>query len=168
MDEMSRQLLQQVRAAIEMPCGALYWEDHHYRRNGTASLFTFFEQLARWRTVMTRKRQTKVDWARCIRTLLIDHYPTAKRVVMIMDKLEHPSSIDSLRGVRASGSARPCRAPGDPVHARTRKLAGRGGIEQSVFAQKALSRQFLADRECNEERTTAWQGRRNTAEAIID
>ena len=79
MDEMSRQLLQQVRAPIEMRRGIPYREDHHYRRNGTASLPAIFDPLACWRTVMTRRRRTKVDWARCIRTLLVEHYPMAER-----------------------------------------------------------------------------------------
>jgi hypothetical protein len=79
MDEMSCQLLQQVRSPIEMRRGAPYREDHHYRRNGTASLPAFFEPLAGWRTVMTRRRRTKVDWAECIRTLLVEHYPMAER-----------------------------------------------------------------------------------------
>jgi len=63
MGEMSRELLQQVRPPIEIRRGAPYREDHHYRRNGTASLFTFFEPLSSWRTAVARRRRTKIDWA---------------------------------------------------------------------------------------------------------
>jgi len=40
MDEMSRQLLKQVREPLETRPGAPYRYDHHYERNGTAQLFT--------------------------------------------------------------------------------------------------------------------------------
>lgn len=42
-----------------------------------------------------KDRRTKIDWARCIRTLLVDHYPTAERVVLVMDNLNihHLSSL---------------------------------------------------------------------------
>lgn len=42
MDEMSRQLLRHVREPVETKPGAPYRYDHHYERNGTAQLFTFF------------------------------------------------------------------------------------------------------------------------------
>jgi hypothetical protein len=40
-------------------------------------------------------------------------------------------------------------------------------IEQSVMARQALSRR-IPDREAIERRTTAWQERRNAAEATVD
>jgi len=87
MDEMSRQLLKELRDPIETEPGALYRHDYHYEQNGTAQLFTFFEPLAAWRAVMTRDRRTKTDWAECVRTLLDEHYPDAEKVVLVMDNL---------------------------------------------------------------------------------
>lgn len=67
MDEMARQLLGEVREPLaaaprsaERP-GRPRRYDHHYERNGTVSLFTFFEPLAAWRTVLVRDRRTKLD-----------------------------------------------------------------------------------------------------------
>jgi hypothetical protein len=42
MDEMSLQPLKEVRDLIEARPGAPYRYDHHYDRNGTVNLFTFF------------------------------------------------------------------------------------------------------------------------------
>jgi hypothetical protein len=42
MDEMSRQLLREVRDPIEARPGSPYRYDHHYERNGTVNIFTFF------------------------------------------------------------------------------------------------------------------------------
>jgi hypothetical protein len=87
MDEMSRQLLKEVREPIAVQSGTPYRYDHHYERNGTVNLFTFFEPLASWRTVMTRERRTRLDWAECVRVLLDEHYPEAEQVVLVMDNL---------------------------------------------------------------------------------
>jgi hypothetical protein len=136
MDEMSRQLLQQVRAPIEMRRGAPYREDHHYRRNGTASLFTFFEPLAAWRTVMTHRRRTKVDWARCIRSLLVDHYPMAETVVLVMDNLNihHLSSLYEAFGpAEARGLAARLEIHFTPEHGSWLNVAE---IEQGVLARQ--------------------------------
>ena len=46
MDEMSRQLLRHVRDPIGLRPGRVSCEDHHYKRNGTVNLLTFFEPLA--------------------------------------------------------------------------------------------------------------------------
>jgi hypothetical protein len=72
MDEMSRQLLQQVRPPIGVRPGTPRRHDHHYIRNGTVNLFTFFEPLAAQRTVHVRERRTTIDWAHCVRRILIE------------------------------------------------------------------------------------------------
>jgi hypothetical protein len=87
MDEMSRQLLGHVRGPTRAKPETPRRHDHHYQRNGTVNLFTFFEPLAAWRTVMTRERRTKIDWAECVRELLDRDYPDAEKVVLVMDNL---------------------------------------------------------------------------------
>ena len=47
----------------------------------------FFEPLVGRRTVMVRKRRTKIDWAHCMGRLLEKHYPDAETVVLVMDNL---------------------------------------------------------------------------------
>jgi hypothetical protein len=51
------------------------------------NLFMFFEPLAGRRTVMVRKRRTKIDWAYCMGRLLEKHYPDAEKVILVMDDL---------------------------------------------------------------------------------
>jgi hypothetical protein len=167
MDEMSRQLLQQVRAPIEMRRGAPYREDHHYRRNGTASLFTFFEPLTSWRMVLARRRRTKVDWARCIRRLLVDHYPMAERVVLVMDNLNihHLSSLYEAFGpAEARGLAARLEIHFTPEHGSWLNVAE---IEQSVLARQALGRR-IPTLEAMQETTTAWADPRNRSGASVD
>jgi hypothetical protein len=85
--EMPRQRIREVREPLPMEAGKPKRHDYHYERNGVVNLFMFFEPLAGWRTVMTRERRTKVDWACCMRRLLEEHYPDAEKVILVMDNL---------------------------------------------------------------------------------
>ncbi|WP_118828422.1 transposase [Salinibacter ruber] len=87
MDEMPRQLIREVRKPLPMETGKPERHDYHYKRNGVVNLFMFFEPLAGWRTVMTRERRTKIDWAHCMRQLLEKHYPDTEKVILVMDNL---------------------------------------------------------------------------------
>jgi len=167
MDEMPRQLLKHVRDPIPMEPGAPYREDHHYKRNGTANLFTFFEPLVGWRTVMTRKRRTKIDWARCIRRLLVDHYPMAERVVLVMDNLnthDLSSLYEAFGPAEARGLATRIEIHYTPEHGSWLNVAE---IEQSVLARQALKRR-IPTLEAMREATTAWADRRNRSGVPVD
>ena len=107
---MSRQLLKHVREPTDPKPGTPRRHDHHYKRNGTVNLFTFFEPLAAHRVVFTRDRRTKVDWAECVRRVLDEHYPQAQTVVLVMDNL-NARPVELVRGLRADRSAAPGRTP---------------------------------------------------------
>jgi len=167
MDEMSRQLLKHVREPIGPGPGRAYREDHHYRRNGTVNLLTFFEPLACWRRVMVRERRTKIDWAECIRTLLVEHYPMAERIVLVMDNLNThclSSLYEAFGPAEARGLATRLEIHYTPEHGSWLNVAE---IEQSVLARQALGRR-VPDRKSMNKLTTAWARRRNRAEGTVD
>lgn len=167
MDEMPRQLLKHVRDPIPMKPGTSYREDHHYKRNGTVSLFTFFEPLAGWRTVMTRRRRTKIDWARCIRRLLVEHYPMAERVVLVMDNLNThnlSSLYEAFEPAEARGLAARLEIHYTPEHGSWLNVAE---IEQSVLARQALGRR-IPDLASMRSITTDWAERRNQSGGSVD
>ena len=167
MDEMSRQLLKEVRAPLEARPGAPYRYDHHYERNGTVNLFTFFEPLAAWRTVMVRGRRTKVDWAECVRELLDEHYPEAEKVILVMDNLNThcvSSLYEAFAPEEARRLAKRLEIHYTPEHGSWLNMAE---IEQSVLARQALSRR-VPDAEAMEQTATGWADGRNDAEATVD
>ena len=84
--EMPRQLIEEVREPIPAAPGREAKQDHHYQRNGTVNLFTFFEPLANHRVVLTRERRTKIDWAECVWKVLDTCYSSAQEVVLVMDE----------------------------------------------------------------------------------
>lgn len=167
MDEMSRQLLKEVREPIPAKPGAPYRYDHHYERNGTMNLFTFFEPLAAHRVVMTRERRTKRDWAECVCELIEEHYAEAETVVMVMDNLNThciSSLYEAFAPVKARRLAERLEIHYTPEHGSWLNMAE---VEQSVMARQALSRR-IPDPETMEQVTRAWYEARNAAEATVD
>lgn len=67
--EMSRRLISEGRQPLPMESGKPKRHDYHYEWEGMVNLFMFFEPLTGWRTMMVRKRRTKIDWAHCMRRL---------------------------------------------------------------------------------------------------
>ena len=165
--EMSRQLLDHTRDPIETEPGKPRRHDHHYERNGTVNLFTFFEPLAAHRVVLTRDRRTKIDWAECVRKVLDEHYPDAETVVLVMDNLNThglSSLYETFEPAEARRLAERLEIHYTPEHGSWLNMAE---IEQSVLASQALSRR-IPNREEMERRTTAWQEDRNASEATVD
>jgi hypothetical protein len=142
MDEMSRQPLGHVREPTKAEPGTPRRHDHHYERNGTVNLFTFFEPLAAHRVVLTRDRRTMVDWAECVRTVLDEHYPDAETVVLVMDNLNThglSSLYEAFEPAEARRLAERLEIHYTPEHGSWLNMAE---IEQSVLARQALSRRI--------------------------
>lgn len=87
MDESSKQLLKEVRTPIPGKPGKAARYDTEYERNGTCNIFIFFEPLAGKRYVDITNSRKAVDWALQIKDLVDNKYPTAKKIVLVMDNL---------------------------------------------------------------------------------
>ena len=95
MDETSKQMLRDTRAALPMAPGRSRREDYEYERGGVANVFMFIEPLAGRRWVDITEQRTKVDWAHQIEELVEERYPQAERIVLVMDNLNthSPASL---------------------------------------------------------------------------
>lgn len=87
MDEKPVQLFANARKSLHSKDGRIEYEDNEYIRNGTASIFLFTEPLNGWRYAQAEEHRTREDWARKIEWLLETRYPSAKKVVLVMDNL---------------------------------------------------------------------------------
>lgn len=166
MDEMSRQLLKQVYDPIPAKPGRPYRYDHHYERNGTVNLFTFFEPLAGHRVVFTRERRTKIDWAMCVRDVLTTHYPDVSTVVLVMDNLNThgvSSLYETFPPAEARRLARRLEIHYTPEHGSWLNVVE---IEQSVMARQALKRR-IPDRAAMQRRVTAWAAQRSRSDGRL-
>ncbi len=61
--------------------------DYEYKRIDTANLFVFFDRYRGWRHVKVTKRKTKKDFAHCMKELVENMYPDAKKIRVVLDNL---------------------------------------------------------------------------------
>jgi len=86
-DEMSIQLIGEVRAPLAAEPGKPLRYDTEYKRNGTANIFMAFEPLTGQRHTKVTAQRTKVDWAHFIKELVDQHYPHVEKIRLVMDNL---------------------------------------------------------------------------------
>ena len=102
MDEMSTQLIGEVRAPLPMKPGKSQKYDTEYKRNGTANIFMAFEPLAGQRHTKVTKQRTKVDWAYFIKELVDIHYPHVEKIRLVMDNLNTHNKSDTVARILRS------------------------------------------------------------------
>jgi len=129
-DEQSRQLTKETRRAIPAAPGRPARVDYEYERNGTANLFMIFEPLAGKRRVKVTDRRTALDFAEVMREL-VDSYPTAEKIVLVMDNLNTHKMASLYEVFCPWRIAMADRTAGGSLYAETRQLAGHGqdGVE---------------------------------------
>ena len=95
MDEISKQLVGEVRPPLPATPGTPERFDCEYVRNGVANVFAVCEPLLGQREFTVTERRTKVDWAHLIKEVVDVRHPDAEMVVLVMDQLNthHPASL---------------------------------------------------------------------------
>jgi len=161
LDELSKQLLAEVQAALPAKPGYPRREDYEYRREGTANVFMLSEPLQNWRHAIVTARRTKVDWAHCIQTLVDDCYPTAERIVVVLDNLNThtPASLyEAFPPAEAKRLADKLEIHYTPKHGSWLNMAE---IELSVLSRQCLDRR-IADIAMLQQEVAAWEQAKNT------
>lgn len=87
MDESPKQLIKHTRIPVVASPGREAREDYEYERCGVANIFMANEPLTGKRYVKVTERKTKIDWAEFIKELADQHYPSAKKIRLVMDNL---------------------------------------------------------------------------------
>jgi DDE superfamily endonuclease len=167
MDETSKQVLRDTRAALPMAPGRSRREDYEYERGGVANVFMFMEPLAGKRWVDITEHRTKVDWAQQIEELVEERYPQAERIVLVMDNLNthSPASLyEAFDPDKARRLAEKLEIHHTPKHGSWLNMAE---IELSVLSRQCLERR-VPDFETLEREAAAWQDRRDAADVKIE
>jgi transposase len=167
MDEMSKQLISEIRVPLPMQPGQPLCYDAEYERQGTGNLFIANEPLTGKRFLQVTERRTKQDWARFIRDLVDVYYPTAEKLVLVLDNLNThtPAALyEVFPPAEARRLARKLEIHYTPKHGSWLNMAE---IELSVLSRQCLDRRIgsLADLQ---REVAAWQARRNASEVGID
>ena len=86
-DETSKQLIVETRAAVPAKPGRKARHDYEYERNGVANLFMLFAPLEGWRHVKVTDRHAAADYAHVLKDLSDVHFPGASSIVLVQDNL---------------------------------------------------------------------------------
>jgi len=166
-DEMPEQLLAEVRVALPREPGQPERRDYEYERRGTANIFMCCEPLAGKRWVSVTDRRTAVDWAQQIQALVDVRYPTAERIVLVLDNLNThtPGSLyEAFPPAEAKRLADKLEIHYTPKHGSWLNIAE---IELSALSRQCLDRR-LPDKATLTAEVQAWQKRRNAASTTVD
>lgn len=167
MDETSKQLLAEVRPPLPLEPDQPMRVDSEYVRQGVANLFLFCEPLQAKRWVTVTDQRTKRDWAHCIEELVDVRYPTAEKIILVLDNLNthSPSSLyEVFAPEKAKRLADKLEIHPTPKHGSWLNMAE---IELSVLGRQCLDRR-IADKTTLIKEVTAWQDRRNHAGGRVD
>ncbi len=167
MDEINTQLLSDTREPLPMEPGKPVREDYEYERQGVCNIFLACEPLAGKRYTMVAAQRTKQEWAHFIHQLADEHYPTAEKIVLVMDNLNTHTLASLYEVFPVAEARRLCQrfeVHYTPKHASWLNMAE---IELSVLDRQCLS-QRLASLEIAERQVAAWTTRRNQQRATID
>ncbi len=167
LDETSRQVLAEVRAALPVAPGRAARHDPEYERKGVVNCFLVSEPLRGWRQVRLSARRTRIDWAHCVRELADVQYPDAERIVLVLDQLNThtPASLyEAFPPAEAKRLADKLEIHSTPKHGSWLNMAE---IDLSVLARQCLNRR-LGDRATVEREVAAWAAARNDTVTTID
>jgi hypothetical protein len=162
LDETSKQLVGEVREPEPAAPGQPAREDYEYERKGVANLFLVTEPLRGWRQVAVTAQRTARDFAQVIRALVEEHYPDAKRIVLVLDNLNThtPAALyAAFPPAEAHRLARKLEWHYTPKHGSWLNIAE---IEFSVLARQCLDRRIADTGELKGE-IALWQAKRNGA-----
>jgi hypothetical protein len=167
LDEISKQLLQDSREGLPPRPGDLEKYDYEYSRHGVCNLFLVCEPLAGKRYVKVTERRTKVDFAHFVRELIDVHYPTAEKIVLVMDNLNTHTPASFYEAFAPEEAERLCEKLEihyTPKHGSWLNMAE---IELSVLSGHPLKQRISNQAELERE-VMAWQATRNQKAVKVD
>jgi hypothetical protein len=166
-DESSKQLVREARAALPARPGTPARQDYEYKREGAANLFMVSEPLLGWRHVEVTDRRTAKDFAEVLRWLAEDLHPDAERLALVTDNLNThgPGCLyEAFEPDRARRIAERLEWHYTPKHG--------GWLNAAECELAALSGQCLDRRVGSMARlrqvVEAWEGERNEREVGVD
>jgi transposase len=166
-DEMSKQLISETRIPLPMQPGQPECYDYEYERHGTCNLFVACEPLAGQRYLSVTEHRTKQDFAQFIRDLVEVHYPSAEKIILVLDNLNThtPAALyEAFPAAQARRLVEKLEIHYTPKHGSWLNMAE---IELSVLSRQCLDRRIGKQAELERE-VAAWQAKRNALLARIN
>jgi hypothetical protein len=167
MDESPKQLISEAKESIPMAKGREERVDYEYIRHGMVNIFIANEPLKGKRVVEVTQFKKKQDWAKFIKKIADEHYPTAEKITLVMDnfKTHSPSSLyETFEPEEAKRIWDRFEFVFTPKHGSWLNMAE---IELSVLNGQCLSRHISTMNEVSDQ-VQAWQNDRNNTNSKIN
>jgi len=167
LDEASKQLVAETRKALGGKPGKPKRVDAEYRRCGTASIFMINVPLEGKRYVRVRERRTRKDFAAVILEVCDVLYPTAEKIVLVMDNLNThnaASLYEAFEPSQARRLAEKLEIHYTPKHGSWLDMAE---IELSILSRQCMN-DYFESRKQLKERIVPWERSRNDQQAGIN
>jgi transposase len=167
MDECPKQLIGETRTPLPVTPGQPACFDTEYVRNGTCDIFMFAAPLEGWRRAEITERRTRKDWAEQIQQLVDEDFPTAEKIILVMDNL-NTHSVASLYETFPAEEAKRLKDRLEihytPKHGSWLNMAE---IELNVINTHGLSTRIPTIEQMRKE-TAAWNRKRNRESCKIN
>ena len=160
-DELSKDLHEDVHEPLPARSGKEFRQDYHYRRKGVCQIFMAFEPLAGVRYVYTFRRKRGKEFAEFLKMLAIMHYPDCKKILLVLDNYAtHKLKVlyDHFSAPEARALVERFQVHYTPVHA---SWLNPVEPELSVLSRQCLNRR-LSDMAQVESEVKSWQEQRNS------
>lgn len=167
MDESNKQLIEETYTPLPVHPGELAKADHEYKRRGVRDIFLAVEPLAGKRVTKITATRKQADWAHFIREVLDEHYPAARKVVLVMDNLNTHTAAAlyaTFPAVEARRLWERVEPHYTPKHGSWLDIAE---CELSVLSRQCLNRR-IATEQALAKQVKAWTADRNEHHATID
>jgi len=167
MDETSKQQIKETRTPIPAEPGKPMRFDTEYERNGTSNIFLSCEPLKGTRRIKVTDQRRKTDWAHFIKELVDEGYPTADKIVLVMDNLNTHAGSSLYETFEPSEAKRildKLEIHHTPKHGSWLNMAE---IELSHLSRQCLDRR-ISDQETLNKETMIWCQERNKKEVTVD
>lgn len=166
-DEAGKQLVADKLEGLPMRPGRPERYDYSYEPGQMYNLFLACEPLAGKRYIQVTEHHTSQDWAHFLREVVDVHYPTAEKIVLVMDNLATHSPA-ALYHTFAPAEARRITEKLEihytPLHGSWLNMAE---IEFAALARQCLARR-IASVEALQQQVHAWQEQRNATATTIN
>jgi hypothetical protein len=167
LDETTKQLVSEVRTPLPMSSGQVERVDYEYKREGVATLFMMVAPFEGWRHVEVTAQKTRIDYARCLKQLADEFFPSARKIILVQDNLNthQPCSLYSaFEPAEAQRILSRFQFHYTPKHGSWLNIAE---IELSALQSQCLSRR-IPDSQILREEIHAWTASRNAKSTVIN
>jgi hypothetical protein len=160
MDESPKQLIEEGKPSVPIQPGQDALVDYEYVRHGVVNIFMANEPLKGKRMIEVTEFKTKKDFAKFVKRIAYEMYPTAKKIRLVMDnfKTHAPSAFyETFEPEEAKRLMDRFEFIYTPKHGSWLNMAE---IELHVLNGQCLNR-HIATMDKIKEEVEAWQNHRN-------